>query len=169
MRSFSRKVTYGVPVPRRRARDVHILACALSAAAIEQRRSAMSTYTVKNIKDVEDVFADAPSAEVEGRFMRKHLDSHQLGVSYFRYGPNYRSKMGHSHLEQEEAYVVTSGSGRVRLDDEIVELGQWDVVRVAPNVIRAFEAGSDGLELIAIGGTRPEEGDGVAVPDWWID
>jgi mannose-6-phosphate isomerase-like protein (cupin superfamily) len=129
----------------------------------------MPGYTVKNIKDAEDVFAGAPSSEVEGRFMRKHLDSRELGVSYFSYGPNYRSKMGHFHREQEEAYIVTSGSGRLKLDDEIVELRQWDVVRVAPEVVRAFEGGSDGLEFIAVGGTRPEEGDGVPVADWWTD
>ncbi len=128
----------------------------------------MSSYTIKNLKDLDDV-AGARSAEVEGRFARKHLDSKELGVSYFRYAPNYRSGMGHSHREQEEAYVVTAGSGRVKLDDEILELRQWDVVRVAPEVVRAFEGGPDGLELVAVGGSRPEEGDGVPVPDWWTD
>ncbi len=28
---------------------------------------------------------------------------------------------GHLHREQEEAYVVVGGSGRARLDDEIVD------------------------------------------------
>jgi mannose-6-phosphate isomerase-like protein (cupin superfamily) len=128
----------------------------------------MSSYTVKNLKqDVEDVAANTP--EVEARFARKHLDSRDLGVSYFRYGPNFRSKMGHSHREQEEVYVVTSGSGRVKLDDEIVELREWDVLRVAPEVIRAFEGGPDGLGFVAVGSSRPEEGDGVPVQDWWSD
>jgi mannose-6-phosphate isomerase-like protein (cupin superfamily) len=124
-------------------------------------------YTVKNLKDVED--AASESEDVEARFGRKHLDSRELGVSYFRYSPDYRSKMGHSHKEQEEAYVITSGSGRIKLDDEIVELRQWDVVRVAPAVVRAFEAGPEGLEMVAVGGTRPEDGDGVRAPDWWTD
>jgi mannose-6-phosphate isomerase-like protein (cupin superfamily) len=90
-------------------------------------------------------------------------------VSYFRYGPGYRSPLGHSHREQEEAYIVTAGSGRMRLDDDIVELAQWDVVRVSPPVVRGFEGGPDGLELIAIGTDRPEGGDGVRVDDWWTD
>jgi mannose-6-phosphate isomerase-like protein (cupin superfamily) len=128
----------------------------------------MSSYTVKNLKqDVEDVAAN--TSEVEARFARKHLDSRELGVSYFRYGPNFRSKMGHSHREQEEVYVVTSGSGRVKLDDEIIELREWDVLRVAPEVIRAFEGGPEGLGLIAVGSSRPEDGDGVPVQDWWTD
>ncbi len=119
-----------------------------------------------NLKDVEDSAGDA-APDLEARFGRKHLDSEHLGVSYFRYGPGVRSPMGHSHREQEEAYVVVSGSGQVRLDDEIVELRAWDVVRVAPAVVRGFEGGPDGLELIAIGADRPEGGDGVRVAEWW--
>jgi uncharacterized cupin superfamily protein len=127
----------------------------------------MTDYARVNLKDVDDSAADRP--DFEARFARKHLASDHLGVSYFRYGPGVRSPMGHSHREQEEAYVVVSGSGRVRLDDEIVELAQWDVVRVAPAVVRGFEGGDDGLELIAIGNDRPEGGDGVRVDDWWTD
>ena len=78
----------------------------------------MSSYTIKSLKDVEDV-AGAHSADVEGRFARKHLDSEELGVSYFRYAPNYRSGMGHSHREQEEAYIVTAGSGRAAFSPPI--------------------------------------------------
>ena len=77
--------------------------------------------------------------------------------------------MAHSHREQEEAYVVVSGSGRIRLDDAIHELRQWDAVRISPSTIRAVEAGDDGLELIAIGSDRPEGGDGVTAQTVWID
>ena len=80
-----------------------------------------------------------------------------------------RTQGGHSHREQEEAYVVVAGSGRVRLDDEIRDVRQWDVVRVAPEVIRAFEAGPDGLELIAVGGPKPEGGDGQPTDAPWPD
>ena len=78
-----------------------------------------------------------------------------LGVSLFRYGSGYRSRTGHSHREQEEVYVVVGGSGRVKLDDEVLELRPWDAVRVAPSTVRAFEGGPDGLELLAIGSDRP--------------
>jgi quercetin dioxygenase-like cupin family protein len=128
----------------------------------------MSQYTLINLKEIEDSVG-ARSSDVEGRFARKHLDSRELGVSYWRYAPGYHSGMGHHHREQEEAYVVIGGSGRMKLDDEVRELRQWDVVRVAPEVVRAFEAGPDGLEMIAVGSSRPEEGDGVMVSDWWTD
>ncbi len=126
----------------------------------------MPDYTLTNLKEIEDS-AGARTASVEGRMARRHLDSTELGVSYFRYAPGFRSPVGHRHREQEEVYVVIAGSGRVKLDDEVRDLRRWDVLRVAPPVVRAFEAGSDGLELIAAGGARPEGGDGEMLEvDW---
>ena len=128
----------------------------------------MPDYTIKNLMEVEDSAADR-GPQLEARFARKHLNSEHLGVSYFRYGPGFKAPYGHRHREQEEAYVVAGGAGRMRLDDDIVELRRWDVVRVAPGVVRAFEGGADGLELIAIGADRPEGGDGEMVKDFWTD
>ena len=120
----------------------------------------MSSFATVNLLDVEDSTGGrAPG--VEGRFARKHLDSRDLGVSLFRYAANLRSPFAHSHREQEEAYVVVAGSGRVLLDGEVQELRQWDVVRVAPEVVRSFEAGPEGLDLIIVGGPKPADGDGV--------
>jgi quercetin dioxygenase-like cupin family protein len=128
----------------------------------------MPGYAKANLKQIEDAAADR-GPDIEARFARKHLASEHLGVSYFRYGPGYRSPIGHRHREQEEAYVVISGSGRARLDDEVIALEPWDVLRVSPPVTRSFEAGPDGMELIAIGSDRPEGGDGEMIPDHWPD
>lgn len=128
----------------------------------------MSGFTIKNLKDVEDSAGErAPG--LEGRFARKYLGSQHLGVSYWRYAPSVRSPAAHSHREQEEAYVVVGGSGRIRLDDEVHPIRRWDVIRVSPETVRAFEAGEDGLELIAVGSDRPEGGDGVLAPSAWLD
>ena len=129
----------------------------------------MAGFTITNLKEVESSAPEATADRLEARFGRKHLDSEHLGVSYFRYAPGFRVPYGHRHREQEEAYVVVAGSGRIRLDDEVVELRQWDVVRVAPEVVRAFAAGPDGLEVVAVGGPKPEGGDGEAVPVEWPD
>lgn len=128
----------------------------------------MSSFSTINLLDVEDSVGDRAEG-VEGRFARKHLDSRDLGVSLFRYAANLRSPFAHSHTEQEEAYVVVAGSGRVLLDDEVRELKQWDVLRVAPAVVRAFESGPDGLDLIAVGGPKPADGDGVMAQAAWPD
>ena len=126
----------------------------------------MSSFSTVNLLDLDNAIGDrAPG--IEGHFARKHLESRDLGVSLFRYAPSLRSPIGHSHREQEEAYIVVAGSGRMLLDDEVQELRQWDVVRVAPEVVRAFEAGPDGLDIVAVGGPRPEDGDGVMGPAEW--
>jgi len=128
----------------------------------------MSGFTITNLKQVENSAA-ARGPGLEARFGRKHLDSEHLGVSYFRYAPGFRPPFGHRHEEQEEVYVVVVGSGRLKLDDEIIELQPWDTIRVAPEVVRGFEAGPEGLEIIAVGADRPEGGDGVMVADWWTE
>ena len=128
----------------------------------------MADFAIVNLQDMDDVVGGRVDG-LEGRFTRKHLGSRELGVSRFTYGPGVRPPVSHRHREQEEAYVIVSGTGRVRLDDEIHDVRQWDVIRVAPEVVRAFEAGDDGLDLIAIGGTRPEDGDGEMIDDPWPD
>ena len=126
----------------------------------------MPDYTIVNLLEIEDS-VQGRVAGLEGRFSRKFLGSSDLGVSHWRYAPGTRPPGGHSHREQEEAYVVIAGSGRMRLDDEVREIRQWDVIRVAPPVVRGFESGPEGLELIAVGGPRPEGGDGVSSDSPW--
>ena len=128
----------------------------------------MSRFAKVNLLEVEDSVGGRVEG-LEGRFSRKHLDSRDLGVSLFRYAPNLRSPFAHSHKQQEEAYVVIAGSGRILVDGEIQPLQMMDVIRVAPEVTRAFEAGPDGLDIIAIGGPKPPEGDGVSGTPAWPD
>ena len=127
----------------------------------------MADWTKRNFEDM----PDRSPAEVPMRwlFSRNEVHSEQLGVSRFSYEPHARMPFGHRHGVQEEVYVVVAGSGRAKLEDEIVELSAWDVLRVAPQVIRAFEAGPDGMELLCVGGTRPEGGDHERFEDFWPD
>jgi quercetin dioxygenase-like cupin family protein len=124
----------------------------------------MSRYAIKNLMEIDPI---DNSEEYDVRFSRKYLDSDQLGITYERFAPGFTSTDGHRHEVQEEAYVVIDGSGTVKLDEERIEVKRWDVVRVAPEVVRGFDAGPEGLVLIAIGGTKPETGDGVRVKDRW--
>jgi uncharacterized cupin superfamily protein len=130
----------------------------------------MTNYTVENIKDIED---QAPnfglSPELEARFAREQLGLNELGLSYQRLAPNYRMPFGHKQKRQEEVYVLLSGSARLKLDDEVVELKQWDLIRVPKEVTRNFEAGPDGVEILAIGAPNTGIQDAEQLPGWWSD
>jgi mannose-6-phosphate isomerase-like protein (cupin superfamily) len=125
----------------------------------------MPDWTKMNFAEVLDLAP--PDTGLQWRFAREALGSPELGVSRFTYAPGARMPWGHRHGVQEEAYVIVGGSGRAKLDDEIVELEVWDVLRLAPAVIRSFEAGPDGLDVICIGGRKPEGGDTERFDDFW--
>jgi uncharacterized cupin superfamily protein len=118
------------------------------------------------LDDVDDSVAGRADG-LEGRFGRGPMGATEIGVSHWRYAPGFRNPMGHRHREQEEAYLVISGSGQILLDGEVSDLKQWDLVRVSPEVVRAFAAGSQGMEIVAVGGPKPEGGDGVTEPANW--
>jgi mannose-6-phosphate isomerase-like protein (cupin superfamily) len=128
----------------------------------------MSDYTVVNLKEVEDQapkFGYAP--DLESRFARKALGLENSGISYFRAAPGFRVPFGHHHADQEEIYVVVAGSARIKLGDEIVELGAWDAVRVPPEMTRGMEGGPEGAEILAFGAPSHENADAEMVRDFW--
>jgi mannose-6-phosphate isomerase-like protein (cupin superfamily) len=115
-------------------------------------------YTLKNLNDVEDFAPKLGFGHVEEiRFPWRDLGAERTGLTYHRMKPNQHGA-AHRHQEAEEIYIVLAGSGRMKLDADIVELKPHDAVRVAPQVARAFEAGDDGLDVIALGAHH--EGDG---------
>jgi uncharacterized cupin superfamily protein len=123
-------------------------------------------YAMKNLRSVEDSAVEYGLSDTqEARFPRTDLGAEQTGINFFRVKPSRREAFAHRHRVAEEIYVVLSESGRVKLDDELVELSPLDAVRVSPGVARAFEAGPDGLEVLIFG--PHVEGDGEMVPDFW--
>lgn len=123
-------------------------------------------FTHKNLSDVDDSAPEFGFGEfAEMRFAKDALDAEDTGFTYHRTNPNVHSGFGHRHQEAEEVYVVIGGGGRAKLDDEIVEIGRLDVLRVAPEVWRSFSAGPEGLEIIAFGPRH--DGDGEVDPNWW--
>ncbi len=102
-------------------------------------------------------------------FVRDGLDATQSGVSLLRLKADQRMPFGHTHQQQEEVYVVVGGSGRIKLDDDVVELARWDAVRIAPEVMRALESGPEGLEIVAFGAPATGLGDAQQEMGWWTD
>jgi len=127
----------------------------------------MSGYTIVNMKRVED---QAPnfglSPDLEARFARVALDAELIGLTYQRLASNFQVPWGHTHKTQEEMFVVISGSMRVKVGDEIKELGPWDVIRVSKETPRGFEAGPEGVEFIAIGAPGGP-GDAENIEGFW--
>jgi mannose-6-phosphate isomerase-like protein (cupin superfamily) len=134
-----------------------------------QRRVASSgPFTLKKLTEVDDSAPRFGYAEhQEARFATKDLEAEQTGLSHHRVKPGKRQGFAHKHEDAEEIYVVVAGSGRVKLDDEIVDIEALDAIRVSPEVTRQFEGGPEGLELIAFGPRH--EGDGDIIPGWWSD
>ena len=125
-------------------------------------------YPLIRLTDDEDSAPRFGFSDVqEARFANDDLETEDTGVSHLRVKAGERQAFAHRHDAAEEVYVVLSGSGRVKLDDEIVEIEALDAIRVAPGVTRQFEAGSDGIEVLAFG--QRHEGDGELVKDWWTD
>lgn len=131
-------------------------------------------YTKVNlVGDVPDIAAQMGIEGVKAHFAAKPLEAEKTGISYQRLEPGQRIPFGHRHAVQEETYVVIAGGGTAKLGDDEVEVGHLDALRVAPELTRNFEAGPDGLELLAFGGPR-EAGedasdDGEMFPGWWGD
>jgi mannose-6-phosphate isomerase-like protein (cupin superfamily) len=129
----------------------------------------MSDYTKVNLKDVED---SAPKFNMppgmQARFARSAIEGETLGLSHFTLEPNFRIPFGHKHPSQEEVYVLVSGSASIKVEDDIVELQQWDAIRLGPDTMRNMQAGPEGAEYIAFGaGTDPR--DAEMAPGWWTE
>ena len=129
----------------------------------------MGSYTKTNLRQVED---QAPNfgmpAEMQARFARTPLEGQSLGLSLLTLAPGFRIPFAHKHANQEEIYVVVRGSARIKVEDEIVELGQWEAIRFDKDTMRAVEAGPDGVEYLAFGaGDDPR--DAEVVQGWWSD
>jgi mannose-6-phosphate isomerase-like protein (cupin superfamily) len=135
--------------------------------SMEYVHYAHMSYTVRNLKQVEDSAVKFGFSETqEAHFARKDLDAEATGLAYYVVKPGKRQPFAHRHNEAEEIYVVLSGTGRMKLDDEIVDVEAFDAIRVAPQVARAFEAGDDGLEVLAVG-THHGDDRGDMLQDFW--
>ncbi|MBV9003531.1 MAG: cupin domain-containing protein [Solirubrobacterales bacterium] len=124
------------------------------------------SYTKKNLAEIEDSAVKYGFSEnQEARFPRSELGAAATGLAYLKVKPGKREAFAHRHGEAEEIVLVLSGRGRIKLDDDVVELGPLDAVRVSPGVTRALDAGEDGLEVVVFG--AHVDGDVEMVQDFW--
>ena len=131
----------------------------------------MAGYTKLNLKDeVED---QAPkfemSPELEFRTARVPLELENSGVSYLGLAPNFRVPFGHHHNTQEEVYVLVTGSAKLKLDDEVIELKPFDAVRIHKDTMRNLEGGPEGAEVVLFGAPNAGSDDAQMEQGWWMD
>ena len=125
-------------------------------------------FSVSRLTDLEDMAAKHGFGGTgEARFATGELDARDTGVSLHKVRAGSRQPFAHRHQVAEEVYVVVAGAGRIRLDDEIVEISEMDAIRIAPRVTRKLEAGPDGLEVLAFGPLH--RGESEMVNDFWTD
>ena len=129
----------------------------------------MTDYTLLNLRtDVEDMAPQYGMGDgIEAHFGRKPLGLANSGMSYFKLGPDYKLPFGHTHAEQEEIYLVVSGSAKLKLDDEEVELQPLDAVRIPASMTHGMAAGAEGAEIIAFGAPNNENSDVEMVPGFY--
>jgi len=130
----------------------------------------MADHTRVNLMQLEDMARKfGLPEEMSARFAREDLRCEKSGLSFQHYAPGFRAPFGHRHGDEEELYVVAEGSGRIKLDDEVIDLVHWDAVRIAPGVARAVEAGPNGMTLLAFGSPGLGNADTEQLPDFWKD
>jgi len=126
--------------------------------------------TSRDLEDIGSVFDGAP--DLEFRTATEALELESSGLTYQRVPAGYRFPYGHTHKTQEEVYVVVGGSGRMKIDDEVIVINQWDAARVPPGTWRGYEAGAHGLEILVIGAPNlgdPRREDVEGTRDGWAD
>ena len=127
-----------------------------------------TTHAICNLDAAEDVAPKDGMGDMgQARFVRGDLGAERIGLSHYRMNPGRRVGFGHRHGESEEVYVVLAGSGRFKVEDEVFGVADKEVVYCPPSAMREWEAGPDGLELLAFGGHT--EGDTEMQPEWWTD
>jgi quercetin dioxygenase-like cupin family protein len=110
--------------------------------------------------------------DVGERFLplRRQLGVSSFGMNQVVLEPGQRGRI-HRHEHQEEVYLVLDGTLTLLIEDEPTDLGEGELIRVAPGLRRQLvNLGPRRLVLLALGGAGEHQGrDGEAFPSWSDD
>lgn len=90
--------------------------------------------------------------------LAKQLGATQLGARLWRLQPGQASTR-HRHLEQEELYLLLEGRGRIRVDEQLLELAPMDTLLIAADSTRQVFNDTDAEALWLVVGAPPELAD----------
>ena len=125
----------------------------------------MAKYRIVKTDDVPNY---AKSGEM--RMMRNLLDSKQIALTYRLIPAGYKSAHGHTHTKIDEIVFVFSGTLKIKLDDEIIEVGPKTAVKISPATKRGYHnEGTEDVEMIVASPQVAFVGDNGGKPDenWW--
>lgn len=126
----------------------------------------MADYTRVNLNEVEDLAARHGFGDrQEARFPREALGLEASAMAQIVVKPGQRQPFAHRHDTAEEVHVIVSGSGRLKVDEEIVDVAPQDVIRIGPHATRQFEAGPEGLAYVVF--SPRAESDAEIVQGFW--
>ncbi len=99
--------------------------------------------------------------------LRRQLGVTSFGMNQMVLEPGQRSRI-HRHARQEEVYLVLEGQLTLLVESEPTELGEGDLIRVAPQIRRQLvNYGPARVVLLALGGSAEHKGrDGEAFASW---
>lgn len=87
--------------------------------------------------------------------LAKQLAASTLGARLWRLTPGQASTR-HRHLAQHELYVVLEGTGRIRVEQELLTLASLSAMLIAPNCLRQIFNDTDIDTLWLVVGSPPE-------------
>jgi Cupin domain len=82
---------------------------------------------------------------------RRQLELQAVALGLIHLPPDEGYTFTHSHRQQEEVYIVITGSGQILLNGDLLDLVAGDIVRVSPETKRALKAGGEGMLVICTG------------------
>ncbi len=87
--------------------------------------------------------------------LAKQLGATPLGARLWRIEPGQASTR-HRHIETTELYLLLEGTGRIRVDGELLTLGPMSALLVEPESVRQPFNDTDADQLWLVVGAPPE-------------
>jgi uncharacterized cupin superfamily protein len=87
--------------------------------------------------------------------LAKQLGATEMGARFWRLRPGQASTK-HRHRDTQELYVVIEGVGRIRVDDDLLELPRLSALLVTPESVRQVFNDTDADVLWLVSGAPNE-------------
>jgi mannose-6-phosphate isomerase-like protein (cupin superfamily) len=107
--------------------------------------------------------------ELDMRILRGVLGCEHVGVSYLRFGPDWRPTIGHRHpAGGEEVYVLVEGRAEIKVGERIMPMAAPAAIRVPSEELRGIRAaGEESAVFVVVGYPIDDPDETEIVPGFW--